>query len=128
MGGFNSDVVNEKSFVVNAEDDHPHDVSVALGDGYSLVGDDLCVIVGHRARQHPDALYVVPVRGVNECSHLRHICPSCGSERIFDLCHRERFPNRRPRSSRSRQAPTRTRNARNENTVRTLFQKFHGPS
>src|SRR5215218_4423362 len=82
MGGSNSDVVNEKSFVVNGEDNHPHDSSLALGDGHSLVGDDLCVIVGHRARQHPDALYVVPVRGVNECSHLRHICPGCGSERI----------------------------------------------
>src|SRR5918995_1143830 len=32
------------------------------------------------------------------------------------------------RSSRSRQAPTRATNARNENIVRTLFQKFHGPS
>src|SRR5215216_1529666 len=33
-----------------------------------------------------------------------------------------------PRSSRSRQAPTRARNARIENTVRTPFQKSHGPS
>src|ERR687897_2524353 len=32
------------------------------------------------------------------------------------------------RSSRSRQAPTRATNARNENIVRTLFQKFHGSS
>src|SRR5215211_8172122 len=32
------------------------------------------------------------------------------------------------RSSRSRQAPTRATNDRNENIVRTLFQKFHGPS
>src|SRR5918992_6272590 len=32
------------------------------------------------------------------------------------------------RSSRSRQAPTRATNARNENIVRTLFQKFHGLS
>jgi hypothetical protein len=53
MGGINSDVVNKKSFVVNGEDDHPHDGSVAFGDGYSLVGDDLCVIVGHRPRRIP---------------------------------------------------------------------------
>ena len=35
---------------------------------------------------------------------------------------------RGPWSSRSRQAQTRARNARNENTVRTPFQKTHGSS
>src|SRR5918999_2279148 len=86
MGGINCDVVNEKSFVVNGEDDYPHDGSAAFGDGYSTIGDDLCVIVGHRARQHPDALDVVPVRGVNKFSHPRRICPSSGSERILNHC------------------------------------------
>src|SRR5918994_7973460 len=84
MGGCNSNVVNQESFVVNGEDDHSHDVAVTLSDGHSLVGDDLCVIVGHRARQHPEALYVVSVRDVNKFSHLRHICPGCGSERILN--------------------------------------------
>ena len=41
VGGIDSDVVDEKSFVVNGEDNHPHDISVAFGDGYLLVGDDL---------------------------------------------------------------------------------------
>src|SRR5215208_266806 len=65
IGGIDSDVVDKQSFIVNGEDYYPHDGSVAFGDGYSLIGDDLCVIVGHRARQHPEALDVVAVGGVN---------------------------------------------------------------
>src|SRR5215204_4360605 len=65
IGGIDSDVVDKQSFNVNGEDYYPHDGSVAFGDGYSLIGDDLCVIVGHRARQHPEALDVVAVGGVN---------------------------------------------------------------
>jgi hypothetical protein len=37
-------------------------------------------------------------------------------------------PHRPLRSSRKRQAPMRARNAIDENTVRTPFQKFQGPS
>src|SRR5919112_1916167 len=59
IGGIDSDVVDKKSFIVNGEDYYPHDGSVAFGDGYSLISDDLCVIVAHRARQHAEALDVV---------------------------------------------------------------------
>jgi hypothetical protein len=75
MGWCNSDVINVKFFGVNGEDDHLHDSFMALGEGSSLVGDDLCVIVGHRARPYPETLDVVPLRGVNEHAHCRNICP-----------------------------------------------------
>jgi len=41
MAGINSEVVDKKYFVVNGEDDQPHDGSRAFGDGCSTVGDDL---------------------------------------------------------------------------------------
>src|SRR5215210_7672168 len=83
MGGINGDVVNEESFFVNIEDEYPHDdASVAFGDGYLLVSDELCVIVGHRARQYPDTLDVVAVGGLNKCGHFRGIWFLCGSQRI----------------------------------------------
>src|SRR5918994_4595089 len=88
MGGNDGDIVNEESFFVNVENDYPNYDSVAFGDGYSMVGDDLCVIVGHRARQYPDTLDVVPVRGVDERGHLRSVRRRRGPERKWDLCHR----------------------------------------
>ena len=86
VGGTNSHVVNKKSFVANSEDDYTHDGSVAFGDGYSTVGDDLRVVVCHRPRQHTDALYVVLVGGVNERSHFLNICSDCGPKRILNHC------------------------------------------
>ena len=50
MTRINCDVVDEKAFVGNGEDEYSHDRSVALCDRYSMVADDTCVIVGHRAR------------------------------------------------------------------------------
>jgi hypothetical protein len=60
------DVVDQESLVGDGEDDDPDDGAVALGDGHLVVADDRGVVVGHRSRQHPDALDVVPVRGVDE--------------------------------------------------------------
>ena len=73
MTRINCDVVDEKAFVSNGEDEYSHDRSVALCDRYSMVADDTCVIVGHRARQYPDALDVVSVGGVNKGSHFQNV-------------------------------------------------------
>src|SRR5215203_3980236 len=73
MTRINCDVVDEKAFVVDGEDEYPRDRSVELCDRYSTVADDAGVIVSHRTRQHPDSLDVVPVRSVNECSHFRNV-------------------------------------------------------
>src|ERR671910_974339 len=54
--------------------------------------------------------------------------PLTGTRSSDQLAKQLGCPHRVPRSSRSRQAPTRARNARIENTVRTPFQKFHTPS
>src|SRR5688572_12272828 len=89
MGGINRDVVNKKSFVVNGQDDDPHNGFVTFGNSYSIILDNLGVIVSHRARYYPDTLYIVPIRGVNECHHFRSIRPNCGPKRIFKVGHRK---------------------------------------
>jgi hypothetical protein len=73
MTRINCDVVDEKAFVFNGEDEYSHDRSVALCDRYSMVAYDICVIVGHRPRHYPDALDVVSVGGVNKGSHFRNV-------------------------------------------------------
>jgi hypothetical protein len=73
MAGMHRDVVDQEPFTSDAEDDDPHDGAVVFGDGDLTVADDLGAVVGHRAGQHPDALDVVPVCGVDEFSHARSI-------------------------------------------------------
>ena len=101
IGGIDSDVVYENSFMVNGEDYYPHDGSVAFGDAYSLIGDDLCVIVGHRARQHPEALDVVvplPHAVVHDLWHF-----TTGRRRL--LPHQHAHPGHPQRDDRGKLAP-----------------------
>src|SRR5215207_721648 len=97
MGGINGDVVDKEPFFVNGEDDYPNDGPVDFSDGYLPAGDDLSVIVGHRAGQHPETLDIVAVGCVDERIHFRDICLLCGSQRILKLCHNgPDWPDRSP--------------------------------
>jgi hypothetical protein len=73
MAGPHRDVVDHEPLVGNGENDDPHDGTVVFGDGYLTVADNLGVVVGHRARQPPDPLDLVPVGGVDEFSNPRSI-------------------------------------------------------
>jgi hypothetical protein len=67
------DVVDQEPLVGDGEDDDSHDGSVVLGDGDLAVADDRGVVVGHRAGQHPDALDVGPVGGLDERGNARDV-------------------------------------------------------
>ena len=82
IGGVNSDVFNQKSFIADGKDDYPHDGFIALGDRYPTATDELGVILGHRAGQRPDALNVVLVRVVNQLRHLGRILLVCRPKRM----------------------------------------------
>jgi small multidrug resistance family-3 protein len=67
------DIVDQEPLVGDGEDHGSDDRGVVLGDGDLAVADDRGVVVGHRAGQHPDALDVVAVGGVDERGNARGV-------------------------------------------------------
>ena len=80
ISGIHRDIGNTKSFVSHSEDNYAHNGLVAFSNGCLIVLNDLCIIVSHRARQHPNPLNIVPICGINECRHFLDIRLSCGAK------------------------------------------------
>ena len=106
LGRMDRDVLEDESFVGNVEHEDPHDVSVAFSEVYIRSADHAVVIIGHRSREHSDALDIVSVRGVDEIRYSFRIIRVGGPKPIragVDRWKHATSGRRRDRDQRHRQ-------------------------
>ncbi|MDQ3661110.1 MAG: hypothetical protein M3454_08665 [Actinomycetota bacterium] len=67
----NGDVIDEETFVRNAQHEHSNRAPVPLCNCDAMVANDLGIVLGHGAGQDTDALDVVIIRGFDQLGNLR---------------------------------------------------------